>query len=369
MTRFIHTSDIHLGRRFGRYPEALRNRLTEARQTALSRIADAARAHQAEFILVAGDLFDTATPSPRTIAHALEILNEDQALTWVIIPGNHDPFSSDELWTRVRASAGPNIHIASEPAPLNIGSATILPAPLLSKNTALDLTAWMDTCDTSADRTRIGLAHGAIVDFGDGEGQGIIDPVRATSARLDYLALGDWHGQRQVKPRTWYSGTPEPDRFRHDAPGQVLAVTVDAPGAQAQVTPVETGAFLWRDMALDIVPGMAPADTLRTRLPEGTRRQTLLRLAVTGRSDLAGKLALSDIVREVTPEFAWVDFDDTGLAVEYDAADLDGIDLAGALREAASELLAEASDTALSEADRKVAGAALTRLYSIAGSL
>ena len=27
--------------------------------------------------------------------------------------------------------------------------------------------------------------------------------------QLDYVALGDWHGLKQVNARSWYSGTPE----------------------------------------------------------------------------------------------------------------------------------------------------------------
>ena len=36
---------------------------------------------------------------------------------------------------------------------------------------------------------------------------------RAGHAAQDYLALGDWHGTRRIDARTWYSGTPEHDRF------------------------------------------------------------------------------------------------------------------------------------------------------------
>jgi hypothetical protein len=50
-------------------------------------------------------------------------------------------------------------------------------------------------------------------------------------ARLDYLALGDWHGTKQVDERTWYSGTPEPTGFKDNSPGQVLLVTIEEPGA------------------------------------------------------------------------------------------------------------------------------------------
>ena len=61
--RFIHSSDLHLGRRFGTLPEAVRGRLVEARHQIIATLARAAREHGAEHILIAGDIFDTAAPS------------------------------------------------------------------------------------------------------------------------------------------------------------------------------------------------------------------------------------------------------------------------------------------------------------------
>ncbi|TGV62892.1 DNA repair exonuclease, partial [Mesorhizobium sp. M00.F.Ca.ET.149.01.1.1] len=61
MFRFIHSSDLHIGKRFGNMPEDLRGRLREARHGAISRLAEQARVHGASTILLAGDTFDTET--------------------------------------------------------------------------------------------------------------------------------------------------------------------------------------------------------------------------------------------------------------------------------------------------------------------
>ena len=44
--RFIHSSDLHLGRRFGNFPEDIRGRLVEARHGAFDRLSSAARDHE-----------------------------------------------------------------------------------------------------------------------------------------------------------------------------------------------------------------------------------------------------------------------------------------------------------------------------------
>ena len=41
---------------------------------------------------------------------------------------------------------------------------------------------------------------------------------RVETAGLAFLALGDWHGQLGIGPRTWYAGTPEAEAFRDAAP-------------------------------------------------------------------------------------------------------------------------------------------------------
>ena len=65
-------------------------------------------------------------------------------------------------------------------------------------------------------------------------------------------------------------------------------------------------------------------------------------------------------------DFGWFVADFASLAIHHDVTDLDEIDRAGALRRAAEELWAEAQSPALSEEERGVAAAALTRLYALA---
>jgi hypothetical protein len=106
---------------------------------------------------------------------------------------------------------------------------------------------------------------------------------------------------------------------------------------------------------------------MQSLLPEArTRRQALVRLAAGGRVRLEARTALVRAVEDARPDFAWLAFDDAALATECDAGDLDAIDRAGALREAADALLAEVDDTARSAEEREIARAALGRLYAYA---
>lgn len=361
--RFLHSSDLHLGRAFGGYPEVIRHRLREARHGAIARLAAAARAGGAGVVVLAGDTFDAETPAPDTLRQALRAMGEEGDLTWILLPGNHDSLAASELWRRIAQDAPANLRAITADAPVELTPGHwLLPAPCTQRRPGRDLTEAM-SAPTPAGARRIGLGHGAITDFSGEEGSpGIIPPDRAARSGLDYLALGDWHGQMQVTPATWYSGTPEPDGFKHDAPGAALLVTLDGP---AQVTPVGTAQFRWRRPALDLLPGDDVAARLAAALPVARARDHLVRLTVTGRLLLADRAALEADLDARAPDFGWFAADLSGLAVEALPRDLDQIDRAGALRQAAEVLLAEAGDAALPQSDRDTAAAALARLYAL----
>ena len=96
------------------------------------------------------------------------------------------------------------------------------------------------------------------------------------------------------------------------------------------------------------------------------RRNLLVRLVATGRLPLSDRAALDAAAQAAAPDFGWFGHDLSGLATEARPDDLDGIDRAGALRQAAEALLAEAGDPDRSAAERAVAASALTRLYALA---
>ena len=135
------------------------------------------------------------------------------------------------------------VHIALEPAMLQSEAAVLLPAPLFHRRTLDDLTAYMDDVNLPEGLVRVGLAHGTVRGFGsdDKDVPNFIAPDRPSRAGLSYLALGDWHGQKQINDRCWYSGTPEIDAFDVIDGGQALLVEIEGPRAVPAVTPIPTG--------------------------------------------------------------------------------------------------------------------------------
>ena len=66
--KFIHAGDLHLGNPFGGLsmtPDWLTDQLQAATETAVHRLVDDAITAAVDFVVLAGDLFDTTTPDPR----------------------------------------------------------------------------------------------------------------------------------------------------------------------------------------------------------------------------------------------------------------------------------------------------------------
>ncbi len=369
MIRFIHSSDLHLGKPFGRFPEDVRSRLRQARAEALVRLAELARVNQASHILLAGDTFDQTTPAPAVVRQALNAMRAANHVTWIMMPGNHDHAGASELWRQVMSDAPANVSVLLQPSPHKLAEGVaLLPAPPGERHPGRDLTEWFDTAATG-EAVRIGLAHGSVTSFDSSEegGSSVIPPDRARRAGLAYLALGDWHGQMSVGAETWYSGAPEADGFKHARSPAALLVEIFAPGTPAKVTSLPTSTITWYRAALDLSEAdEATAAHDRLLPPLSDRALTLFDLKVTGRTPGLARVALEQAVQRVAPDFLWHNADFSGLGLVHDITDLDAIDRQGALRAAADALSREAMDTTLPQEQRETAEAALSQLFSYA---
>lgn len=369
MIRFIHSSDLHLGKPFGRFPEDVRVRLRQARADALNKLAQLARETTASHILLAGDTFDQTTPAPSVIRQAMNTMRAADHVTWILMPGNHDHANATELWRQVVQDAPSNVMVLLSSAPYAISKdAVLLPAPPGERHPGRDLTDWFDSAATG-DALRIGLAHGSVTDFDSSEdgGSSIIPIDRAHRADLAYLALGDWHGQMRLGSTTWYSGAPEADGFKHAQTPAALLVEIAGVGAPAKVTSLPTGSITWQRVQLDLTEGDDALGLHDQVLPPlAARAGTLFEMQISGRAHALARVALERATQNVAPDFLSHRTDFSGLGMMHDIDDLDAIDKRGALRAAAEALALEAADARLSPEAREMAQAALSQLFSYA---
>ena len=364
--RFIHCADLHLGKPFGRFDEDTRVELRGARLQTLDTIGQIALSHNAPYVLIAGDTFDAETPPSKLVRRALDAMAKYDGVTWILMPGNHDSLAASDLWDRIARDCPPNIILALEPTQIELQNAVVLPAPPTNRSAGFDLTEWMVAAETG-EKIRIGLAHGGVTNFGSEDGGlDTIPPDRAKTADLDYLALGDWHGQMQISDRCWYSGTPEPDGYKHSHAAGVLLVEINDRHEPAIVTPLPTGQYVWKRIEIDFFAGNDPIEVLTHAFPDKDRSKYIIRFSGTGRLRLLELAALRNALSAMIDEFHHMEFDLSRIDVEQNIDDLNLIAETGALRVAAETLAAQTTTDGRTEEDAQIAKLALSHLFHLA---
>lgn len=291
---FVHTADWQIGLRANHVPGDHGAAVRLARLTAVKRIADVARDARADFVVVAGDVFEHHALTRESLQQSFEALRSFPCEV-LLLPGNHDPYTPEALYrTEWWARECPrHVRVLGERKPLDVGAATLLPCPLLQRDSA-DPTAWLSPRVGPSDRVRVGVAHGSVREFlrsvagnEDLEIHNDLPIDLPSRAGLDYVALGDWHSKLKINDRMWYSGTPEPTRFKERDPGDVLVVEVPEPRATPRVTPHRVATFTWRQVAATLHTADDLA-ALERRLEEfSARAETLVELVLDGHLDLS----------------------------------------------------------------------------------
>lgn len=367
MPKFLHTADWQMGRTYSRFDTEDGAALVEARYEAIERLAALATEHECDAVLVAGDVFDAQTVSDRTIRR---VFNATRGFNgpWVMLPGNHDAALAESVWTRARRlNAVPdNVHLALESGivPLPEQGMVVLAGPLTQRHTYGDLTQPFDSIETAPNLLRIGLGHGSVQGVlpDDIDSTNPIAPNRTETAKLDYLALGDWHGVKEINQRTWYSGTHEPERFRNNDAGYVLIVDIEQPGATPTVTRHETARYQWHQWRESLsVP--SDLDELLNRINE-LPEASVLDLKLDGTLTLAGDRKLTDALSIAEAKYRSVTCDRAGLQLEPTEDDIAALHADGYLGEMVQELR-EGQQAVNADDDAEVARDALAILAGL----
>ena len=365
--RIIHTADWQLGKHFRYVPGDAGAFLREQRFSTVRRIGELAMEREADLVVVAGDVFDLSAVQDRTLRRLADALSQFE-LPWLLLPGNHDPALAQSAWSRFAELGVPeHVHLLVSPTPFPMPELdlVVLPAPLTARHTMEDLTEWFDTEGTDPALIRIGLAHGTVKNRlpEASEDRNPISDTRAQSAKLDYLALGDWHGALPIAPKTWYAGTPEQDRFRSQGAGNVLVVDLERPGADPRVETVSVGHYRWQELAAELhrIEDVHGLERLLSRLPEDPERY-VVSLRLRGTLGLRDRNQLQEMLATWEARLHHLRVDEAELHARATDADVDDLGATGFLADALERLQTIARD--LGHPDHRHADEAIQMLYS-----
>lgn len=335
--KFLHTADWQLGLKLNWVVPEKAAQLRLLRYQTIERIAEVARAHAVDFVVVAGDVLDDNALGLDALQQTAEALEAFGGLPVYLLPGNHDAATEDAGLRRVKLP--PNCHFLDTRTPITVPGGRLFPCPLMRRHETQDPSAWLPENEANAG-IRVAVAHGGAIEFGQNENEETknqLDTAAILKKGFDYVALGDWHGLLRLNDRVWYSGAHEATRFKEKDPGHVLVVTIDSPGAIPEVVPVQVAQTKWITWDIHFTEG-TQVQALRARIEALPRLSTvLLEIRATGALSLAARTDLDELLNEVAARTAHLRAPLDDLHTEPTPEDLaqiagDGF-LAGALAE------------------------------------
>lgn len=291
---FIHAADLHLGAPFRglrALSDAWADRLLDAIPEAYDRVVDTALRHNVDFVVIAGDIFDSARASYGDYLHFFDGLKrlEEAGIPVYLCTGNHDPYTS---WqhdffalpsnTTMFAADRPSFALYErdgEPFCVLGGRGYYNQTWPADENIAEGV--------TRAEAVRALGERAAAAPYGVGVlHTGLdLDPVKAPTdpaalmrAGFDYWALGHIHmryATPENDPRLVFSGCIQGRDIKETGERGVNLVTLKK-GAPNAVEFVPTASVVWQCMDVDI------ADC--ASLPEVTDKITRELFRVNGRA-------------------------------------------------------------------------------------
>jgi DNA repair exonuclease SbcCD nuclease subunit len=375
--RFLHTADWQLGMTRHFLNGEAQPRYSAARRDAVAGLGAIANETGAEFVVVAGDVFEHNQLAPRDVSLSLEAMRAIGVPVY-LLPGNHDPLDASSVYTS-------GLFVAEKPDNVTVldraGSHLVRPgieivaAPWRSKKPTTDLLGEVLDGLTADGVTRIVVGHGGVDLFEpDRDKPSLIRlaTVEAALARgaVHYVALGDKHSRTDVGStgRVWYSGSQEVTNYDHiePDPGHVLVVEVDEQDPARAVRVEGRRVGRWRFVTLrrsvDTARDVVDLDINLDQLPN--KERTVVQIALTGTLTVTDKAALDACLDKYARLFAALGTWDreTDIAVMPADGEFDDLGIGGFAAAAVDELVATARADGGQADDARAALALLLRL-------
>ncbi|KNX37122.1 exonuclease SbcCD subunit D [Luteipulveratus halotolerans] len=259
--RFLHTSDWHLGRSFHGVG------LLGAQERYLDHLVEVAREEHIDAVLVSGDVYDRALPSPDTVALLDDALVRllDTGAQVIVSSGNHDSATRLGFASRLLERSGLHIRTSagSVGTPVTVGDTHVYPIPYLEPALAAPVLK-------ADERTHAGVLRAAMsrvrADLGRRGGRSVVmahsfvtgattsDSERDISVggmgavpvnvfdSVDYAALGHLHRPQQPAEHVRYCGSPVAMSFSeagHTKSTLLVDLAGAAPAYDEVVAPTE----------------------------------------------------------------------------------------------------------------------------------
>lgn len=324
--RFIHAADLHLDSPFAGLagvPEQVRQTLRHSTFGALEQLVRLALSERVDFVLIAGDVYESADRSLRAQVRFHKAMRQlaENGISAFIIHGNHDPHDGRQAqldWPeRVHVFRAGQVETVPAVVPGKGHVADIhgisYPSASVRENYALAFRREGDA------PYHIGLLHANVDGVSDHADYAPCTLAELTGRGMDYWALGHIHSRRVLHevPFVVYPGNIQGRSVRETGPKGCYLVEVDESGtATLDFRVLDT--VRWHQASLSI-EGLGSEQELKDQLEgmleevrrEAGGRPSVIRIELTGRGPLHSRIT-EGFVRELAEELRLAELERVG---------------------------------------------------------
>ncbi len=318
MIKIIHTGDIHLDSPFSGLDEKRAEiRKTELRGT-FSSLMTYVRVNAVDMLLIAGDFFDRGFVTRETVSIVMREFSRVPECKIIISPGNHDPYTADSVYARVKFP--PNVYIFKEE------TMGCFEFPELG----VDVYGYAFTSESlpecpiepTEDNGRIKLlcAHAHL--SSPTSTYAPVSPARLAACGFRYAALGHVHSPAPLAEEGGcvygYCGCLEGRGFDELGTKGAVALEIDGDNISARSVSFTKKRYEWNTLSVDGAASQFEiTERIRNHIKEkhyGT--ETLLRVTLEGRLSPSLVISPSIIESEITEVFSLEIRDETMILLD-----------------------------------------------------
>lgn len=250
--KFIHTSDIHLGRKFDIENFSLKEREKRRQEIwdTFDEIINTAKEEKTGYLFISGDLTEEEYINFKSLKNIALKFGSIPETKVVIACGKSDPYNINSMYEYIEWPA--NVYIVK-----NTESVEKLNFP--DDNLCICSMSWDNHVqnirtqaiyDISVDESKINvlLLHCHI----DGESDNLFFDIDIIKNKFDYCALGGSHNFSRVRDNAVYCGSPEPMSFEETEEHGVVKGTLEKKNSEFKMYPMAKRKFVTRSINLDI---------------------------------------------------------------------------------------------------------------------
>ena len=332
MMKILHTGDLHLGREYKTVDSSVADFYRQARLDALENIIQIAGNEDCDYIVIAGDLFDSHNPPASLISTVCEALNKCPCPV-LVLPGNHDYCQKDDkLWTRMKSTVDDTkIKILDQCGVYSIGDVIFYACPCNDRYSDHNQLAWLkDNQTRDPKKLNIGIAHGAIEGLSfDNAGKYYFMEMRELEGLgMDLWLIGHTHipyptGDTVRGQRIFNAGTHQQTDISDNSEGSVFVIDIDD-NKNVKARRIRTGTIAFICKELILVHGKSLQEALEKIVNSlDDPKHTTLRLIISGIAPAEEYTNRAKIYDSISKNVLFFDPKDFDLQPEFTAEMID----------------------------------------------